>query len=285
MKGGKFKNIDRCAPSKQFKDGSCIPYDFLLEYVKVFNQNKPKKAIKISNSLDTLNPSKHKQYLLKQLEASIPECNDDVCWLKQDFVKQMKEYKKETENIFRPEFGSGGGKFEWLNTIQIDDVMKQYEYKDPSFKWLGAVPIDFYDLPQLKFKELDFVELEKKGVSKLGIVFNLDKHNEPGSHWVSLYASLKGNVYFFDSYGSRPEPQIRKFMRIIANHIQSKGIKAIVDHNKTRNQYKGSECGVYSLNFIISMLEGKTFEYIEANPVPDDIINKNRNVFFCDTNV
>ena len=181
-----FKHVDRCAPGKKFIDGSCIPYEFLLEYVKVFNKNKPNKEIKISSRLDTLNPKKHKQYLLKQLEAAIPECNDDICWLRQDFVKQMKEYKNEINNIFRPEFGRAG-KFEWLNTINIDDVMKQYEHKYKSFKWLGAVPIDFYDLPQLKFKELNFAELEKKGIQKLGIIFNLDKHNEPGSHWVARF--------------------------------------------------------------------------------------------------
>lgn len=157
----KIRHVDRCAPGKKFTDGSCIPYEFLLEYVKVFNKNKPDKEIKMSNRLDTLNPNKHKQYLLKQLETAIPECNDDICWLRQDFVKQMKEYKKEIKNIFRPEFGKAG-KFEWLNTLNIDDVMKQYENQYNSFKWLGAVPIDFYDLPQLKIKDLNFAELEKK---------------------------------------------------------------------------------------------------------------------------
>ena len=74
-------------------------------------------------------------------------------------------------------------------------------------------------------------------------------------------------------------------MRIVANYIQSKGIKPVVDYNKTRNQFGGSECGMYSLNFIISMLEGKSFSDIEKYPIKDEVINKMRNEFFCDTNI
>ena len=36
--------------------------------------------------------------------------------------------------------------------------------------------------------------MEKK---KIGIVFNLDKHNQPGSHWVALYTDLKANQVYF----------------------------------------------------------------------------------------
>ena len=36
------------------------------------------------------------------------------------------------KNTFRPD--GPNGRFEWLNTIHIDDTMKQYENKHPDFK-------------------------------------------------------------------------------------------------------------------------------------------------------
>ena len=35
-----------------------------------------------------------------------------------------------------------------------------------------------------------------------------------------------------------------------------------IKENKIRHQYKSSECGVYCINFITKLLEGKTFNQI-----------------------
>ena len=43
----------------------------------------------------------------------------------------------------------------------------------------------------------------------MGIVFNLDPHDKPGSHWVSMYVDLNnGGIYYFDSYGYKPLKEI-----------------------------------------------------------------------------
>jgi hypothetical protein len=53
-----------------------------------------------------------------------------------------------------------------------------------------------------------------EGKNKVGIIFNLDEHWKPGSHWVAMYGDLKkGEAYYFDSYGISPEPRVRKLMR------------------------------------------------------------------------
>ena len=53
-----------------------------------------------------------------------------------------------------------------------------------------------------------------------------------------------------------------------------------IDYNRNRHQYKNSECGVYSLNFILRLLNGHTFEEISKNKVLDDDINKCRDTYF-----
>ena len=75
-------------------------------------------------------------------------------------IKQLKD-KDLLENTFRPD--GPEGKFEWLNTIHINDVMSQYEKKYNDFKFFGAVPIDFDDLPFLGIKDINFNELYDAG--------------------------------------------------------------------------------------------------------------------------
>ena len=50
--------------------------------------------------------------------------------------------------------------------------------------------------------------------------------------------------------------------------------------NKVRHQYKNSECGMYCIYFITSLLDGKTFENIVKNIIDDDTMNGKRNDFY-----
>ena len=49
------------------------------------------------------------------------------------------------------------------------------------------------------WEELCKFELEKqieKGKNKIGIIFNLDKHYQSGSHWVSLFIDIEIMIFF-----------------------------------------------------------------------------------------
>jgi hypothetical protein len=179
--------------------------------------------------------------------------------------------------------------------------MKQYEkvYKD--FKFLGAIPSDFDELPIYETTDLEFAELEKT-TPILGAIINLDTHNQPGSHWVALYANLKTNsIYYFDSFKKQPQNRVRKFITRLLGYMVTKkqdtklDIKDFLDkyeksdnydirYNQVQHQYKNSECGVYSLNFIIRLLEGETFDDIVNNITNDDKMNKYRETVFRNAN-
>jgi hypothetical protein len=278
------KKDKKCAPDKQFSDGSCIPLRLLVEMGKAYNNEFADEIpIKISSLAETIYPSKYKSYLVKEFSERIEDCKSQRCWLKQKFMKRIREDadKKELNKyVFR--YNGPDGKFEWLKTHNIDNVMDQYHKKYKDFKFLGTVPMDFADLPQLGFTTLNFKKLQSEGINKIGAVMNLDKHYDPGSHWVGMYSDLeKGEIYFFDSYGIRPPFEVRKFMRKIARYVKSTGKTPIVDFNRLQHQKKGSECGVYSINFILRMLEGTTFEIINTKRVSDDEVNKCRNTYFA----
>ena len=273
-----------CAPDKMFEYGSCYTMRSLILLSEAYNKENPDNMIELDRTRETLHPRKYKKYIVKQLKKRLDsKCDSQLCWAKQSFMKNLARINKEEieKYTFRPI--APEGRFEWLNTLNIDDVMKQYEKKYSDFEFLGTVPMDFDDLPVLGIKDHDFNKSIKNGKTKIGIVFNLDEHKKAGSHWVSMFADLKkGQVYYFDSYGTRPEQRVRTLLDRIKNFCKTGlGIsRVIVDHNRIRHQFKNSECGVYSINFIVRMLKGKTFEEICESRVPDEKINKCRLRYF-----
>ena len=92
---------------------------------------------------------------------------------------------------------------EWLNSVDIEDVMKQYEKKVPTFMFIGPSPIDFDKhllYGECVWDELCKFKLEnilKKGKNKIGIIFNLDPHYKNGSHWISMFIDIRKKFIFF----------------------------------------------------------------------------------------
>tara|TARA_B110000037_G_C17115974_1_gene503744 strand:+ start:2037 stop:2978 length:942 start_codon:yes stop_codon:yes gene_type:complete len=297
----------KCAPNKRFSNKSCFSLDQLKKISISFNNAIKKNKInnkKIKLNLITIKDDK--RYLVQELSSRLEKvCDDQICWLKQKFIKDLKD-KDLLKDTFRPE--GPLSQFEWLNTLHIDTVMNQYHKKYKNFKFYGAVPIDFDNLSYLKIKKIDYEQLYKDGIHQIGFIFNLDESWKSGSHWVALYANLnKEQIYFFDSYGTRPEKRIRTLIKRIGKWIYKKNFcnsdkcsvdeiddnvsflgktknkienKFDIEYNRNRHQYKNSECGVYSLNFILRLLNGHSFNDITKNKVLDDEINKCRDIYF-----
>lgn len=155
----------------------------------------------------------------------------------------------------------------WLDSNNIRDVMSQYEEDRKDFEFLGPYPIDFAAPDPYKdgsddkcligeMCSLDIKGLRSKGKDKVGIIYNLDPHYKSGSHWVANYVDLtKNHCYYFDSYGMEAPKQVQKFMQWLT--LQEPKMK--LAYNARRFQFKGSECGMYSMYFIIRMLMGEAF--------------------------
>lgn len=289
---------DRCAPGKEYKDGSCFTFD---ELNKIADKIEEEKKI-------TLRNRNNKKKLVKELTdyfKADEKCNDQVCWLSSNYVKKLKD-----DNIlkytFRP-FGPNE-KFDWLSNGHIDEVIEQYEKIHDDFMFLGAVPLDFMDIDMLEINSINFEEKEKQGKKKFGLVINLDTHDKSGSHWTALFFDLeKYQIYFFDSVGSKPKKLIKKFINKILKYMYKKkfgkniNINKVIEYlrknkkekknkdnfdmryNKKQHQFNNTECGVYSINFILRLVSGETFEEITNNITDDDKINQCRQVYFVNS--
>jgi hypothetical protein len=165
----------------------------------------------------------------------------------------------------------------WLDSLNIADVMNQYETAFPNFDFMGPFPIDFaapnpYEKtgnPRCLMDEICEFRVTSALANKkdmLGVIYNLDPHYKSGSHWVSTFVDLKKNrCMYFDSYGMKPPKQIHIFMSWVQKQDPSKAMKLM--YSSRRIQYKNTECGVFCLYFIIRMLYGDEFvDFTRATP-------------------
>ena len=171
--------------------------------------------------------------------------------------------------------------------------MKQYEKKYKCFNFIGPSPID-YDTHKMYgecvWEELCHFSLEKEisnKKKKIGIIFNLDPHYKGGSHWVSLFINIeKQLIFYFDSVGTTAPGQIKKFVKDVK--LQSEQLKTVQpftfkydENHPTEHQYGETECGIYSLYFIINLLEDKHDEkYFKTNTITDKCIERFRKIYF-----
>jgi hypothetical protein len=201
--------------------------------------------------------------------------------------------EKELLDNFAPESPSEWKKNpnEWLSSIDILEVMNQYEKQYKCFDFLGPSPID-YDTKKLygecvwdelcNFKLQDYIN---KGCNKIGVIFNLDPHYKGGSHWVSLFIKIKcKTIFYFDSAGEPIPAQIHKFVNTVIKQGKelSTPIHFKFDQNyPVEHQYGNTECGIYSLFFIIHMLEDKiTGHYLKTHILKDEYMEKFRKIYF-----
>jgi len=281
------KKPEICSPhlNTSKTNHSCFSKSALLNIVQAWNKSHPDNKIKIKKS------DNHNKIWSKLGDKMSDKCGNEYCWTKQPFFKEtITKRKINLKKTFRPSRPKSwkSKPREWLDTYNILDVMEQYELAHPDYKFFGPVPIDF-DLKD-KFDKcvvselcsINIEELYNKGIRKLGIIFNLDKHNQPGSHWIAMYMDLKKNIIgYWDSYGYKPPEEVVRLMnKLKQQSIDKLSIKCEIKINKTQHQFKNSECGVYSMHFIVKQLEGSSFEKVTKKIIKDDKMFLKRKKFF-----
>lgn len=282
-----------CSPKAHtngMKNHTCFTKNDLLDIGTAFNKrgHTDKIAISESNSTKTL----HKK-INRKLQG---KCGDDeACWIEQDFIDHNK--RNRLEDLFRPKKPKSWYKNNrtWLNTYDILYVMEQYEQKYNDFMFMGVYPIDFNQSNSYgncigdMMCTFDVKNMVTKKKTCFGMILNLDKHNEPGSHWVGLYCNIdpkKKNygIYYYDSVAYSPAKQVKSFMHNVYSQIQKmhpdSSDKFQYGENKIQKQFKNTECGIFSIVFLTQCLKNIPFVTICANMKKDDDMNKIRDVIY-----
>lgn len=268
QKNSTFKKVN-CSPevdNQKISSDTCITSNVLRTIQQQYNTAYP------TNKITQKEPIKAWNELKQRLR-----CEKDECFLKQ--IKNTSVREELKEKLFAPKHPEEwkSNPKEWLSNYDIMKVMRQYEKTYPEFKLIGPTTIDFDTrVPEYGFKcvleDLCQFSLQKfidAGKTKIGIVFNLDKYYQSGSHWVSMFIDIPNRfIFFFDSADNSIPHEIwteNPEDNSLVNRIIRQGkempspILFTFYNNRGINHQRGNtECGMYSLFFIITMLTGKT---------------------------
>ncbi len=268
----------RCAPNRENNRLSCYTKQNLEDIAKSYNKTCPSsKKIKIKN--------KTKTELWNVIRKSLSDrCNTEICWAQQPFLNDSKVLK-ESFRPRRPKSWEKENYTTWLNTDDINHVMKQYEKKYPDFLFIGPVPLDCGINTDLHCQLTNFNinKLHKNGINKVGIGYNLSNHTGSGSHWMSCFIEIEkrtANIEYYDSYGSKYPIEIRNLLERIKSDLKKDNINAKINVNTTRHQYDDYNCGMYSMFFIVKRLEGKTLKQIEKMKLPSGKMQKLKKIWY-----
>lgn len=239
---------------------SCLTKGVLTKLKDGFNKKYPEDIIK----------SKQSNHIWTDLNNKLTHCDKETCWLD---VLDDKELKQKVETLLYAPQKPIEWKMKpntWLSNHDILGVMKQYEDAYPNYRFIGPSPIDFDNKTLFGYSDFcrndrstsdnqcvcselcDFnIEHYKKNkITQIGVCFNLDKHTEGGSHWVSLFIDLKEKyLFYFDSTGDNMPKEIETLVERI--HKQD---KFKIHINKVEHQKENSECGMYTLMFLVTMV-------------------------------
>ena len=143
-KTAKYKS-NKTHQTKKFRQLNCSP-NAKLEYTcyTPFLLGKLKKEWNTKYSTKKIK-SNDPRKIWDKLKINLSDkCSTERCWLNQEFMhnKTDNRFNKQT---FAPNAPSSWKKnpTEWLNSDDINKVMRQYEYVYPNFRFIGPSPIDF----------------------------------------------------------------------------------------------------------------------------------------------
>ena len=222
-------------------------------------------------------------------------CQTESCWmtkmgvggdLKHDFAPVSPSTWKQNPN-------------EWLSSVDINKVMKQYERAYKCFEFIGPSPVDFdtrLENGECVWDELCTFDINRqiqRKKTKIGISFNTDTHDKSGQHWISMFINIpKRRIFYFDSVGDKMPKQIEAFVKRIQEQTKNQeqtskeptgqwGPFKFDSNEGVEHQFKNTECGMYSLFFIIHMLEDAiSGTKIKTHVFDDAYMEQYRHIYF-----
>lgn len=286
-------NNDYCSPTTYNKSktngGICFTKESLIILIKTWNKiNKDNKII--YKKTDNLNK------LFELLDDKLsPVCGKGKYWFWTDIIKgKLNDYnlKKNIEKIEEKELKPVKpddwvkNPTEWLSNYDIENIMNQYnKIKTYKYHFLGVFPIDFTEKHNGKCLYSDICTIDvnnfiKKKIKYIGFITNLDKHNEPGSHWTSTFIIIDPKIksygaYYYDSTARTVPKYILNLLIELKGKIEKIYPKKIfkIKYNHIKHQNSNTECGVFSIVYQILW-----FKFLKKNKETtiEDIINNNQ---------
>jgi hypothetical protein len=284
-----------CSPAVKGKtaiNGSCFTPDVLSQLKESYNKYHPENVINVTDSVE----------IWKELKSRLSTCSKEDCWL--DTIDDKNIRDKIDEYIFAPDQPGDWDKYDgWLSNFDILSVLKQFETSHKNFRVIGPTPIDFDSKPRNSSSKcvwdelcaFDAQQFISKGKTKIGVVFNLDKHYGKGKHWVSMFIDFDDNfIFYLDSGGDKAPKEVKTLVNRISKQCLALPEKKRIHYYENcpiEHQMGTRECGMYVLFFIITMLTGEAdgkqlptymdrINFFKDKRIPDTYVRKYREIYF-----
>lgn len=263
---------------------SCLGEDAIRHLVTLWNDRYPANAIASDLSPKRSLTELRKRFISHTASKKATNADTDVA-----IAKHLDSTSPVVAKNFRPSKPSTWKETprEWLTNFDIDAVMAQYNMM-PEFKYrfLGVFPVDFAEpLPELggqcytpEMCALRLSDIVKTGTKYTGFIINLDKHNESGSHWTSIFAVLDPELpsygaYYYDSIGRSWPTEIERYLKTWQTQMKKLYPKTPFElqWSRAQHQHANTECGMFSMIFQILWIERLRFdERRRLNKAKDD---------------
>lgn len=289
------------------QDHTCFKRPELLQLVEAWNAQHAEDQILGYRS-------KPKPWLIAALTGRLKgECGTgegrDVCWVEKLMPSNVPAPIAKAVRAPQPRQWRENPRT-WLSNFDIEKVMAQYN-EEPSYKYrfLGVFPMDFAAPSAYggvcvgdAICKMNVKALWKKGVRHVGMITNLDRSDEPGSHWTSSFVCLDPaapsfGAYYYDSVGRVPPPEIRAWFEGLRDQVMAlpchAGVTAcrpfVIDYSKRRHQYANTECGMFAMVYQIRWIEmlraaakdaAVTFKDVVNVAISDNDVFELRNILF-----
>ena len=298
-----------CSPSAKDRNSTCLSKESLKELIDCYNLSRKtkKELIKYYDNNTQLELFKKLDNKMKKLTKG-----SGKYWFWPDIIKKLTPNNTNITNIMRkieklelkPEKPNQWLKNprEWLSNYDINNVMNQYNSdRTLNYCYIGTFSIDF----AIKDKNGNClhsnfcnIDIKKDYINKnckyIGFITNMDKHDEPGSHWTSTFIiidhkNISYGAYYYDSVSRKTPKLINDFLVLIKTQLDKiyRNKTFNIKYNTKQHQFQNTECGmfsiIYQIRWLSKLINNKTPTFktiIEEKLLTDNEANKARKFIF-----
>jgi hypothetical protein len=247
-----FINKTDCAPTISKNSEICSSQEMLKnlkDWLQIQSQN-PKEIIQVA-----------KTKLSCPDETCVLETAQEKGALSEDDVSKVLKVKGPWDST------------KWLDNENIDCTLEQYAEKFSGFHPIKFQMRDFAKYPT----QLSTFNWQKPGIKYVACALNTDLTGNPGEHWTALFVDYPSKtVEYFDSAGNTPHQEFLELIVGIASKLDFRDISVTT----VKHQVENTECGVYTLYYILSRLHGIPYKKFMTKRVPDDMMVAFRKYLF-----
>lgn len=245
---------------------------------------------------EELNLSGNNDDVIKQAKQMM-KCDAEACVINKDKIKnRLKKINIDVKHVLDKYYKPDGPRnnTQLISNVDIGKLFKKWEDIFPNFSWVEFTMLD-YQKANDEFSKVTIDKLLKNNKNCFGTIINTDSYigGSGGIHWMALFIDMRNPIWtveFFNSTGDTNN-KIKTLQKYQQTDIWQKNmIKQMIKYKNAdeiylakilhKHQKKNSECGVYSLFYIWSRLNGVPFIEFTTHDIPDDDMTKFRKFLF-----